>query len=296
MSGAPEIRALGAPAATLGEGPSCDPLTGVVTWFDILGKTLYEHDPEAGTTRTHALPMRCSALAAVDAERQLVVSEAGLFLRDRASGALSLHRPLEADRPDTRSNDSRTHPSGAFWIGTMGIDAAPGAGAIYWYRAGEIRRLFDAITVPNAICFSPDGRTGYFTDTPTGIINRVALDPATGLPVGAPDPFDTGHGRGEPDGAVVDADGCLWVARWDGGCLEHLSPEGALIATIDLPVTRPTCPVFFGAGAGRMILTSAREGLGPDALAATPQAGCSFEIRLATPFSGKLDAPVALAP
>ncbi|WP_118135592.1 SMP-30/gluconolactonase/LRE family protein [Oceanicella sp. SM1341] len=294
MTAAPEIRSLGAPAATLGEGPSCDPLTGVVHWFDILGRRLFEHDPESGETREHPLPMRASAMAAVDGARQLLVSETGLHLRDRATGALTPHLAIEAENTATRSNDARTHPSGAFWIGTMGLEAERGAGAIYWYRDGALRTLFEGITVPNSICFSPDGATGYFSDSPTGVIRRVPLDPATGLPAGEARPFDAGRGRGAPDGAVTDAEGCLWVARWDGACIERLSPEGALMLTYDLPVPRPTCPAFFGPDAARLLVTSAQEGLDAAALAETPLSGETLELLLPAPCPGRLDAPVRI--
>src|SRR5690606_19382647 len=107
----------------------------------------------------------------------------------------------------------RVHPSGAFWISSMGNNAEPRAGAIWWFRAGELRLLFDGITIPNAISFAPGGGSAYFTDGPKGIIWRVAVDRDTGLPVGEPTEFvKVASGEGTPDGAAVDADGNLWVA------------------------------------------------------------------------------------
>ena len=70
---------------------------------------------------------------------------------------MTLYRPLEADNAATRSNDARVHPSGTFWIGTMGRQAERGLGAIYALHRGELSRLYESITIPNAICFSPDG-------------------------------------------------------------------------------------------------------------------------------------------
>jgi sugar lactone lactonase YvrE len=37
--------------------------------------------------------------------------------------------------------------------------------------------LYPRITIPNAICFSPDGAIAYFTDTVTARLMRVAIDP-----------------------------------------------------------------------------------------------------------------------
>ncbi len=127
-----------------------------------------------------------SAIFAVDAQRQLVLSENGLHVRDRASGALALHTPIEADNPVTRSNDARSHACGAIWLGTMGINEEAGAGAIYHFFQGRLTRLYAGITIPNSICFSPDGAAAYFTDTVTQNLMRVAIDPATALPAGEP--------------------------------------------------------------------------------------------------------------
>ncbi|WP_404934391.1 SMP-30/gluconolactonase/LRE family protein [Nitratireductor sp. L15S-10] len=255
---------LEAERCVLGEGPTYDRHTDTAWWFDILGKALFEHCFADGVTRKHVLPELSSALARVDDERQLLVAESGLYLRNIADGNLKLHHPLEEDNPQTRSNDSRVHPSGAFWIGTMGKHAEQGMGSIYWYRKGEVRRLYSGITVTNAICFSPDGRVGYFTDTPTLQIMQVPLDPETGLPVGEPSPFGKPSRDGDPDGAVVDAEGNLWVARWGGHCVEVYSAQGVLLRKIELPAALTTCPVFVGPQADRLLVTSASIGVDPD--------------------------------
>ena len=95
----------------------------------------------------------------------------------------------------------------------MGKGAEAYTGAIYrWYR-GELRQLFDRITVSNSICFAPCGTRAYFADTLAGRIMCVALD-GEGWPVGKPAVFaDMKADRLNPDGSVVDAEGCLWNAQ-----------------------------------------------------------------------------------
>ncbi len=130
-----------------------------------------------------------SAIAIIDEQRQLIATETGLHVRDVATGKLTLHTPIEADNPLTRSNDSRVHPCGALWTGTMGKKEEKAPGSIYWFFKGELRRLFSDITVSNSICFSGDGALAYYTDTSTGLLMRVACDSATGLPAGEPTVF-----------------------------------------------------------------------------------------------------------
>lgn len=265
----------------LGEGPTYDPLTQSVFWFDIHGRKLLERRWAGGDTVVHDLPEMASALGVVDAERQVLVTETGIYLRQRETGALSLLAPLEADNPATRSNDARVHPSGAFWIGTMGKKAAPGAGAIYCYARGELRLLYPRITIPNSICFSPDGTIAYFADTHVNMLYRVSCDPQTGLPRGEPEVLLDHRGAdGGIDGSVVDAEGRIWNARWGAGALDCYSPQGAHLRRIALPASQSTCPAFAGPDAGALVVTSASHGLDAETHAQEAHPGRTFLVEL----------------
>jgi sugar lactone lactonase len=261
----------------LGEGCTYDPATDTAWWFDILERTLFRADLASGAVTSHALPIMASVLAFIDDQRQLLATENGLYVRDVADGRLTLHTPLEADNAATRSNDGRVHCSGALWIGTMGRKAEKGAGAIYRFYRGELLRLYAGITIPNAICFSPDGATAYFTDTSKGILHRVAIDPANAMPIGDPAIlYDHRGGAGGLDGAVVDAEGLIWNARWGGSCIDAYTPEGERARTIRVPASQPSCPVFVGRNFDRLLVTTASEGMGARAKAADPQHGMTF--------------------
>ena len=121
---------LSAERCHLGEGPTYDVATDTAWWFDILEGRLFEAQLGSGRTSSHQLGRMASALARIDAKRQLIAAEDGLYVRSVSDGAMVLYRPLEADNPLTWSNDARVHPSGTFWIGTMGRKAETGAGAI----------------------------------------------------------------------------------------------------------------------------------------------------------------------
>jgi sugar lactone lactonase YvrE len=261
----------------LGEGPAYDEQSGKLFWFDIVGRKLLEKRFPDGPTIVHDLPFMGSAIAAIDGIRQLVVAEDGLYVRDVGTGALTLYTALEADKPLNRSNDSRVHPSGSFWIGTMAKDEGPKAGAIYWFRQGEVRRLYDEVGIPNSICFSADGATAYFTDTVARMIRRVDCDPATGLPTSEPKTFVDGHGAdGWIDGTVVDADGVLWNARWGGSRVDAYAPDGTLLRSIAVPARQASCPAFVGPDGSRIAVTSAWKGMDAAARAADPEAGKTF--------------------
>jgi sugar lactone lactonase YvrE len=260
----------------LGEGPTYDAATDTAWWFDILEGRLFEARVESGTITVHALGRMASALARIDAKRQLIVAEDGLYVRHLADGRMELFAPLEADNPATRSNDARVHPSGTLWLGTMGRNAEPRAGAIYALHRGQISRLFADVTIPNAICFSPLGEVGYFADTATNVMYRVPLDAVTGLPIGDPAPFITHRGIGGLDGAVVDADGLIWNARWGGGCVDVYERTGRRLYALRVPARQPSCPAFVGRDLSRLLVTSAWQGMDAAERAADPDHGRTF--------------------
>jgi sugar lactone lactonase YvrE len=243
--------------------------------------------------RIHQLGRMASALARIDARRQLIAAEDGLYIRSVADGAMTLYRPLEADNSLTRSNDARVHPCGTFWIGTMGRRMEAGAGAIYAIHRGEISQLFAQITIPNAICFAPDGALGYFADTAKNELYRVALDPATGLPRGSPEMLLKRRGIGGLDGAVVDADGLIWNARWGGGCIDVYNPAGEHLRCLHVPARQTSCPAFVGPDLSRLLVTSAWQGMDEAARAADPEHGRTFLMEAAA--RGRAEPNVKLA-
>ena len=266
----------------LGEGPTYDAATDTAWWFDIVERKLFEARLGTGQIDIHPLGVMASALGRIDAHRQLLVADDGLYIRDTADGRMTLYRPLEADDPATRSNDARVHPSGTFWIGTMGRRAERGLGAIYALHRGELSLLYGQITIPNAICFSPDGTIGYFADTGKNKLFRVDLDAATGLPQGEPVALVTRRGGGGIDGAVVDADGLIWNASWGGGCIDVYSPQGEHLRSLRVPARQSSCPAFIGQDFSRLLVTSAWQGMTEEAKRADPDHGRTFVLDAAT--------------
>lgn len=245
----------------LGEGPLWHPEEQVLYWFDILGKRLYRSD--GIDEQSWEFDEHVSAAGWVDTGVLLIASETSLSVFEMATGESTYLHPLESDNPVTRSNDGRADPWGGFWIGTMGKNAEPGAGAIYRYYDGTLTRLFDRITVSNAICFAPDGGHAFYTDTPKRKILRVALD-GDGFPKGKPDLFVDLNAEGlNPDGAVVDADGNLWVAQWGASRVACYGPDGTFLRAIDVPARHTSCPAFGGADLSILYITSATQGLDP---------------------------------
>jgi len=285
-------RVLGEARCHLGEGPAYDAASDTAWWFDILERRLFEAHLPTGAVIRHELPFMASALAYLDDGRQLVLAEDGLYLRSVSDGGLTLYAPLEAEDVATRSNDARVHPSGTYWVSTMGRKAQEGAGTIYALHKGAVQPLFAGITIPNAICFSLDGATGYFSDTRENVLYRVALDPVTGLPTDAPVALYRHAGPGGLDGAVVDAQGLIWCVRWGAGCIDAYTGEGERVRSVRVPARQSSCPVFVGPGFDRMLVTSAFQGMDAAAREADPHHGRTFVLDIDT--SGRPEPRVRL--
>ncbi len=253
----------------LGEGPLWHPERSELFWFDILGRKLYAPGREWSFDTAH------SAAGWIDRDTLLIASETALWRFDIESGAREQVHDLEADHPVTRSNDGRADPHGGFWIGTMGWKAEPGAGAIYRFYEGRLVKLYGGITISNSICFSPDGATAYFADTPTRRIMRQPLDEA-GWPHGAPEVFVEVEGPGNPDGAICDGDGYVWSARWGSGEVVRHAPDGRVDHVERLPVPQVSCPALTPDGV--LYATTAREGMDKAALDDAPLSGATFKV------------------
>ena len=254
---------------TLGEGPLWHPERKQLIWFDILGMRLF-FKGETGDIGGWQFDEYVSAAGWVDQETLLMASATGLWRVNIDTGARKCIARLEADDPTTRSNDGRADPFGGFWIGTMGIEAEPHAGAIYRYYRGELRQLFDRITISNSICFSPDAMTAFFTDTFSRRIHKVALD-ADGWPAEEPEVFvDLRKDALNPDGSVVDAAGNLWNAQWGASRVACYAPDGTLLTWVNVPASQASCPAFGGADGSTLFVTTAADGVDE------PQAGMTF--------------------
>jgi len=261
---------------SLGEGPLWHPKRSALFWFDILNKTLYCRSPEDTHAKVWIFEEMVSAAAWIDHDHLLIASETGLFTFNLNSRQCVPLQDLEADNPITRSNDGRADPFGGFWIGTMGKKAESGAGSIYRYYRGELRQVAKDITISNAICFSPDKSTAYYCDTAVGHLWQHRLDPYTGWPIGTAEILIDFSSEGlNPDGAVCDAAGNLWIAQWGASRVACYSPQGLFIEAIAVPTQQVSCPAFGGEKLSTLFATSAAVGL-DNAVRSSEPAGHTF--------------------
>jgi L-arabinonolactonase len=241
----------------LGEGPWWDVASGRLLWVDIKGhrvRSAHLDGSDATAFATSSEP----GFVVPDEDGQLVVGlRDGLWLLDGSGAALRRLMAPDYDMTTNRINDGKTDRAGRVWFGTMeDLEKTPSS-AVYRMDHGVTDRQFGGVITSNGLGWSPDDTVMYHTDSLTRSIYAYDFDLATGSTsnrrVFAQDPPDC-----VPDGLTIDAEGCVWAAKWDGGRLLRYAPNGSVVARVDLPVVRPTSCAFVGDRLDVLAVTTAQ--------------------------------------
>ncbi len=250
--------------ATLGEGPTWDAAAGRLLWIDILGSRIHTYDPVSGRRTTRTTEQHVGAVKPRAGGGLVLNLRDGVGLLDPDDTFRWLrHEPV----PGRRANDAAVAPDGSLWAGTMRYDEAPGGGTLSRITGdGTADVVLDDVAVSNGTGWSPDGRLMYYIDSPTRRVD--VFDFENGRALNRRPLVEIEDGAGFPDGLTVDADGCVWVALWDGAAVRRYTPGGELDRVVELPTPRVTACAFGGADLTDLYITTARVGLSaPDPVA-----------------------------
>ncbi|RKU00071.1 gluconolaconase [Burkholderia sp. Nafp2/4-1b] len=276
-----QVRLVQAANAILGEGPLWCPDEWSLYWVDIIRPSVYRFTPGLGQTGAWTLPESVGCVASLGGGELLLALRSGLFQLSTQDGTLTRITHAEHDSPHHRFNDGAADPRGRFWVGSMSEQAGL-PGRLYRFDSTTAAEMVDGEWIcPNGIGWNPDGTVMYATDSGKKTIWRYTYSLATGT-VGERSVFAR-FDDGVPDGLAVDAEGCVWCALWDGWSVVRLSPDGERIATISMPVQRPTSVAFGGDSLQTLYVTSATVNVGQAGLRAGPLAGGLFAIDMPVP-------------
>jgi L-arabinonolactonase len=276
------VTRISAGADLLGESPVWDCARQRLYWVDGVSRRVHSYEPASGATRDWTVPSMVGSVALGGGETLIVALVDGIYCLDLVSGAVaSLFQPVPAD-PRIRFNDGKVDRQGRFLCGSMGVYADP-LGQLFRIDAdGEnpVRSsvLARGIRISNTLCFSPDGGTMYFSDSLDRAIRAYPYGPGDAMP-GAPRILiDTSPYNSGPDGATVDAEGCLWVALVQVGKIARFTPAGELDRLIDAPTDLPSCVAFGGPDLSTLYVTSIKDSGSGRAISRQPDGGFLFAI------------------
>jgi sugar lactone lactonase YvrE len=243
-----------------------------------------------------------SGLGWLPDESLLAVSMTGhkLWIRD-ADGRTTVHADLS---PFSRgeANDMVVDTHGRAYVGSYGFDLAAGedpVGATLMRvdPDGSVHAAADGLRFPNAMMITPDGRTLIVAETIAARFSAFTIGPGGSLSERrihaqvAPTPDLTNLEETlagvacAPDGATLDAEGCLWT----GDSLHHraarISPAGEILEEIPTPDDRVFYGAMLGGEDGRTLLLTAA----PDWRETRPEGELASElytVRVDVPKSG----------
>ena len=272
--------------STLGEGLVWCTRRHAVLWTDIEGSRLWMHRPVEHETRSWTLPDRLGSFALCSSGTLLLGLAKGLAFADpdnTPGDTLAVTPLVDVDAVlQTRINDGRADRAGNFVFGTMSEDFKTAQGSFYQdsSRHGLRRLAIDHVIIANSVCFSPDGGTMYFCDSPRRRIMQCDYDADSARVSRIREFADLASHRGFPDGSTVDADGHLWNAEWGAFVVRRYTPDGRIVRQIGVPVKNPSCVVVGGLNLDELFITTARQEMKPHELDAMPEAGGLYRAAL----------------
>lgn len=242
-------------SCVIGECPLWHPIEQRLYWLDIDDGRMFRYDPGTGEHE------QCYAGEIVGG---FTIQEDGALLLFMAKGAVKILHTNELttvideipEERDSRFNDVIATPAGSVLCGTM-----PGEnhlGRLYnLNQDGTYHKLLDGISCSNGLGFSPDLKHLYYTDSEAKTIYVFDYDLKTGSISNKQTFLHTPEEPGVPDGLTVDAQGYIWTARWDGGCLIRYSPDGVEELRIAFPARKVSSVMFGGSDYTDMYVTTA---------------------------------------
>jgi D-xylonolactonase len=222
---------------------------------DIPKGRLYRYDPVTGA---HEVCLEGEPIGGytIQPDGALLLFMARGAIRLWNNGPLKTLRGEIPDERESRFNDVIADPAGRVFCGTMPTPKR----LARLYRLdpdGTLTVVAEEVGLANGLGFTPDRRGLYFTDTHAQTIFLYDYDVRSGAissrRVFAQNPPEDGR----PDGMTVDAEGCVWSARWDGSCLVRFAPNGRELSRVVFPVKKVSSAIFGGPDYADLYVTTA---------------------------------------
>jgi L-arabinonolactonase len=261
----------------IGEGPLWDVAEQALYFIDILAKKVLRFDPASGETRNWAVPDVIGSMALRMGGGALVALATGVHTLDFESGACAMLATSSDLNEMVQLADGKVDRRGRFIVGSSDRTMEQARGKLYVLeKDAPLRELDSDIIIANGPCWSPDDEILYHSDSIRKTIFAYDYNIATGTVANRRVWASTEDLGGIPDGATIDADGCMWMAICEGAKVVQFRPDGTLERVIDMPVKCPASVMFGGAALDRLYVTS----LSPAFLGReeAPQDGCTFVI------------------
>lgn len=177
-------------------------------------------------------------------------------------------------------NDGTAGPDGCLYFGFYNSEDlySREGGIIRINRDLSMEIVADNLALPNGMAFSSDGTVLYVTEMFANRILAYDFDKQLSSLSRRRVFVEVSEDDGMPDGLIIDSEGFLWSAHWQGYRLTRYDPNGSVERVIPVPVPTPTCMAFGGREMTTLYITSAKKGLSEQQLEAYPESGNLFMV------------------
>ncbi len=259
------------------EGPAWSGVGRFLVWSDIPNNVQLRWLADNGQVSVFRNPSGNSNGNTFDFRGRQISCEHGTrkVVRYEYDGTATVVADKWEGKPLNAPNDAVVHPDGGIWF------TDPGYGSMMHYegnkgaleikeavyridaQTGKLARVTDEIGKPNGLCFSPDYRKLFVSDTGSER-NIKVWDVVDGVRLSGGRVFSSMElkgDRGLADGIRADRDGNIWAsAGWVGDGYDGVhvfAPDGQRIGQILLPeICSNVC--FGGAKRNRLFMTASQ--------------------------------------
>lgn len=249
-------------SATLGEGACWDAKKQLLYWLDILECEVHILNPATGEDIVWKTPYHVTLVHPTTKGDLILGTRNGIARMDPATGAFQPLIDPEADLPGNRFNDGKPDPQGRLYAGSIAYDGKAGQ-ANFWRIEPDLtyKKMLDHVGNSNGLCWSPDEKVLYYTDTKLHRVDAFDYDAASGDLSNRRTVVTVDPALGSPDGMTIDSEGCLWTALWNGGGVARWNPKtGEMVEMVTAPCPYVTCPTFGGPDLDILYFTTAKRG------------------------------------
>ena len=222
------------------EGPAYNPVDGTFVFSDIADDRIYRYDPAAHATSLWRHPSGMANGNLFDGKGEFFSCEQGPHRVSitHPNGSIEEYPDGWQGKAFSSPNDIAVKRDGTVWFtdpdyGLAGRKREQATNNVYRYnpQTKEVRAVVMDFDEPNGLCFSPDQKKLYVSDT--GRPHHIRV-----FDVGADDQLTGGAvfcviDKGVPDGIRCDAAGNVWSSAGDG--VQVFNPAGERLGRILVP-------------------------------------------------------------
>ena len=241
-----------------GESPVWSDTRDELLFCDIPAGRIHAYGPVSGRRETWKLPGVVASFGLCRSGRLVVAQRDRVILYDLEHDRIVNLTDAVPMPAETRFNDGKVGPDGAFWVGTidMAKDKHPTSALFRITADGRVEQKAGGYINCNGLAWTSDGARMFHCESRPGFVDTWAFDRATGAISDRRKLIDLAS-EGRCDGGAADLDGSYWSAAVGGQHLNHIGADGTLLGQLRLPVPSPTMPCFSPHG---LFITTLRDG------------------------------------